>query len=83
MTTAYDADDDQDYDDADGQVISEDAAEEMFREALDEQGPIRIGECDYDVSRVLEAVDPIAYRCGLNDFIDVLVQDGTVVEGWE
>ena len=32
---------------------------------------------------VFEDVDPIAYRCGYNDFEDSMAQDGTVVENGE
>lgn len=46
--------------------------EDMYREALDEQGNIRIGSLTYAPSQVLEAVDPIAYRVGLSDYASFL-----------
>jgi hypothetical protein len=43
-----------------------------YEEALDEQGDIVIGSLRYSPSYVLKEVDPIAYDCGLNDYIDSL-----------
>jgi hypothetical protein len=53
-------------------TYTEEAVEDMYREALDEQGDILIGSLSYAPSQVLEAVDPIAYRVGLSDFADFL-----------
>lgn len=50
--------------------IDPDAYEDSYREYLDEQGTVEIGTLKYDVSRVLQAVDPVAYRCGLLDYVD-------------
>jgi hypothetical protein len=37
--------------------------EEMFHETLDEcVEPFKFGQCSYDASQVLKAIDPIAYR---------------------
>lgn len=81
---AYEALDENEFDDDDedepSEVISQAAAEERYRDSLDESGAIRIGEVDYDVSRVLEAVDPIAYRVGLSDYHSFLEEDGYVIE---
>lgn len=41
-----------------------------FDDALDCNGPIKIGGLKYQASRVLKEVDPTAYRCGLNDYND-------------
>lgn len=46
--------------------------EEQYCEALDEGGPVRIGSLEYTASYVLREVDPTAYRCGLNDYVDSL-----------
>lgn len=43
-----------------------------YEEELDEQGDIVIGSLRYSPSYVLKEVDPIAYDCGLNDYIDSL-----------
>lgn len=44
-------------------------AEDAYDEMLDDcYEPFRIGSMEYSPSLVLREVDPIAYRCGLNDF---------------
>ena len=48
--------------------ISESDLEESYRGTLN------------DCSRVLEEVDPTAYRCGLADFIDSECSDGRICE---
>ena len=46
---------------------------DQFDESLDESIPeIEIGCLTYSPSHVLKKVDPIAYRCGLNDFANSL-----------
>ena len=46
-------------------------AEDAFNDMLDEcYGPFRIGRMEYCPSRVLWEVDPIAYYCGLDEFVD-------------
>ena len=47
--------------------------EDQFDDMLDESIPeIEIGSLTYSPSHVLKYVDPVAYRCGLNDFVDSL-----------
>ena len=49
---------------------SESDLEESFRDMLDETvDEIVIGTLTYTASRVLEAVDPIAYRVGFSDYL--------------
>ena len=44
---------------------------DQFDDELDESIPeIKIGCLTYSPSHVLKKVDPIAYRCSLNDFVD-------------
>ena len=44
---------------------------DQFDESLDESIPmIEIGSLEYSPSNVLKSIDPIAYRCALNDFVD-------------
>ena len=51
--------------------LDPDNYEDQFNELLDESIPeIEIGHLTYSPSHVLKNVDPIAYRCGLNDFAD-------------
>lgn len=46
---------------------------DQFDEMLDESIPeIEIGCLTYSPSHVLKNVDPTAYRCSLNDFVDSL-----------
>ena len=45
---------------------------EQYEEMLNEQGDICIGYLRYSPSHVLKEVDPVAYDCGLNDYIDSL-----------
>jgi hypothetical protein len=63
------------------QLITEDQAREMYHETLDMDGPVRIGTLTYSVSHVLREVDPVAYRCNFNDFVDYLTEDDIFVEG--
>lgn len=46
--------------------------EEQYREFLNEFGEVQIGNLRFEPARVVEELDPIAYRCGLNDFVDGL-----------
>jgi len=46
--------------------------EEMFCDSLDEAGDIVIGNLRYSPSRVLEAIDPIAYSIGIDEYADFL-----------
>lgn len=53
--------------------LDPDDYEDQFDESLDESIPeIEIGCLTYSPSHVLKNVDPTAYRCGLNDFVDSL-----------
>ena len=46
---------------------------DQFDDSLDESIPeIEIGSLTYSPSHVLKNVDPTAYRCSLNDFVDSL-----------
>lgn len=46
--------------------------EELFDQCLDEGDPVRIGSLEYTPSHVLKQIDPTAYRCGVNDYVDSL-----------
>lgn len=62
--------------------MTEREAEQLYKEALNEQGVIKIGNLAYEPAYVLKAVDPTAYRCGFLDYIDSLAEDGLEVEGY-
>ena len=49
--------------------LDEDDYTDLYDEALNEGGPVRIGGLEYDPAYVLREVDPTAYRCGLADFV--------------
>lgn len=68
----YDNDITPDYVDQDGQGWTDNDVEESFREYLDADDMVRIGDPEYLPSEVLAAVDPVAYRCGLVDYLDAL-----------
>ena len=56
-----------------GQPLTEAELYERYDDALDgddDDQLIRIGTLTYTASRVLKAVDPIAYRVGFNDWVD-------------
>lgn len=46
--------------------------EDQYCDSIDEMGDVVIGSLTYQASRVLKEIDPIAYSCGLNDFVDSL-----------
>ncbi len=51
--------------------ITETQATNLYDYLIDECSPlVRIGDLTYLPSRVLKTVDPIAYRCGLLDYLD-------------
>ena len=53
--------------------LDPDNYEDQFDDSLDDSIPeIEIGCLTYSPSHVLKNVDPVAYRCSLNDFVDSL-----------
>ena len=50
-------------------IPSEDDIEKEWDECLDEY-PVKIGSLEYSGSYALKELDPTAYRCGFNDWID-------------
>ena len=64
------------------QLITERMAEEMYDEMLDDcEGTVTLCGMTYSASHVLREVDPTAYRCGFNDYVDSLTHDDIFVEG--
>ena len=43
---------------------------DAYDEALDSEGTIFVAGCEFYPSRILEELDPVAYRCGYNDWVD-------------
>ena len=48
--------------------IDEDEHEEAYIESLNCEGAVSVCGIEFDPSRILKELDPIAYRCGLSDF---------------
>jgi len=60
--------------------ISDREIEEQYDEALNDSGMIKIGILEYAPADVLKSVDPVAYRCGLSDYIHFLLEDEIIFE---
>lgn len=55
--------------------------EEAYRDFLDEcYGMVDVAGLSYQTSQVLEEIDPIAFRCGHNDWLDGEVTNGIYTE---
>ena len=63
-------------------MITESELETMFDETLDSEGTVMVGGYEFYPSRILETLDPTAYRCGMADYADSLMCDGEIVEGY-
>lgn len=62
--------------------ITENILNEMFQEALDSEGAVKVAGLEFLPSVILQECDPIAYRTGLNDYADSLERDGYIIEGY-
>lgn len=64
-----------------GEPLSDHELHERYDDLLDEvYGDVCIGAWTYPASRTLRDVDPIAYRCGYNDWLDSELQDGVITD---
>ena len=61
-------------------LISKDEFDEMYNDYLDETYQVNIAGIEYNASKVLKKVDPIAYRTYKNDYADYLIQNGYIIE---
>lgn len=58
------------------ETITLNELEAMYCDALnDAYGDVIFGDMSYTASRVLEAVDPIAYNVGISDYYDSIRED--------
>lgn len=64
------------------EVISESEAEELYDDCINEGDWCKVGSMEFAPSRVLQALDPIAYNCGFSDFCDSLLDNHQLVEGF-
>jgi predicted nucleic acid-binding Zn-ribbon protein len=55
--------------------LDPDDYEESYKDALDSEGPVNVAGMQFDASQIIEELDPTAYRCGLNDYVDGLDKD--------
>lgn len=63
------------------ELVSDYDMEKMYEEMLDEVYPeCKIAGMEYSTSRALKEMDPTAYRCGMNDWLDNEISDGRFVE---
>ena len=52
--------------------LDPDDYEDEYREVLNADGTVEIGYLTFDKATILEKLDPIAYNCGLNDYVSEL-----------
>ena len=63
--------------------ITEYEATEQYIDFLDEvYGTVQICGGTYSASHALRMTDPIRFRVGLSEFIDQIIADGYIVEGY-
>ena len=48
---------------------------DSYNDSLDEMGTVKIGTLEYQASRVLREIDPIAYRVGFSDYSDSEIEE--------
>lgn len=73
-----------DYVDADGELLTASELEDAFEDELsDAYGLVSVCGLDYDAGRAFRLLDPIAFRCGFHDWINVRMSDGELrsIEG--
>lgn len=65
-----------DYVNAEGELFS-DGFEDEYRDFLtDVYGTILVAGYEFDAGAIVREMDPIAFRCGMLDWVDGRVQDG-------
>lgn len=60
----------------------DDQLHDMYDDMLNELGIVEIGSITLQPSEVLKKCDPIAYRCGFNDWEDSFSRDNPIT-AWE
>ena len=63
--------------------LEESEYEDKYKDLIDElTGTIKIMGISFNASRILEELDPIAYNCGLSDYVDSLdkIEDSAYIE---
>jgi hypothetical protein len=55
--------------------------EQLYRDMLDECEPeVKVAGLSFCASRIVEELDPVAFRCGVCDYADSLVNDSITEE---
>lgn len=66
-----------DYVDEAGELFSEDELNDAYENMLtDVYGTVLVAGFEFDAGAVVREMDPIAFRCGMLDWVDGRVQDG-------
>ena len=61
--------------------IDEDDYEDQYIEMIDSEGAVMVAGMAFTASRILQELDPIAYSCGLSDYVGCI--DPEKVEGYK
>jgi len=61
--------------------ITEEEAYDMYDEMLNEFYPVKIGYVTFDSSKLLAEEDPIAYRTGFHEYVEIIMEDYDT-SGW-
>lgn len=64
------------------EFVTQDELEDMFADCLNDSGTVLAAGIEFYPSDILKNCDPVAWRCGLADYADSLVDDGYEVEGY-
>ena len=60
--------------------VKQDEFDETYDDMLDTDGPVTVGGLEFWPSRILKELDPVAYGCGLTDYIGSLSEDCLVLD---
>lgn len=63
-------------------ILDEDRLHDMYDDYINElNGPVMVMGCKYgDAAKLWEEIDPTAYRCGYNDWLDGESKSGNITE---
>lgn len=73
-----------DYVDEAGELFSEDELNDAYENMLtDVYGTVLVAGFEFDAGAIVREMDPIAFRCGMLDWVDGRVRDGDLrrIEG--
>lgn len=72
-----------DYVDVAGELFPGDMGDEYCEMLTDVYGTVLVAGFEFDAGAVVRKMDPIGFRCGMLDWLDMRVQDGDLrcIEG--